>query len=380
MTRRCRALTLLVAAALLLPAASASASFTPAQESEMQRITEAWQSQIAYPGLIVGIWQRGVGSFVSSVGEADLRTGRPVRPRDHFAVGSITKTFTATLVLQLVNRGELHLQDHLSEYLRGVPLGHRITIRQLLNHTSGIHNTTNWVYQRINEQPHRNWRPVQVIRRSLDSPRYCPPGDCWVYSNTNYMLLGQIIRRVTHQRLRKLYERRIFDRVGLDETTFRPNSPVPEPAAHGYVGSKKGPKDVTDWSLSALWAAGAASSTLGDVRRWATRLATGRGVLKERMQRKRLRFVSAAPPPGARFGLGISAGELGGLGEILGFAGQPFGYDAYMYYSPSTRTTIVVLGNTSAIGEASDPVKPNPLDNEEGAPFLLALADAVASP
>jgi D-alanyl-D-alanine carboxypeptidase len=146
------------------------------------------------------------------------------------------------------------------------------------------------------------------------------------------------------------------------------------------VGSKKGPKGTTDWSLSVAWAAGAASSTLADLRRWAPRLASGRRVLDERLQRKRLRYVSAAPPPGALFGLGVSAARLGGLGETLGFAGQPFGYDAYMYYSPSTRTTIVALGNTSAIGEGSDPVKPNPLDNEEGAPFLLALADAVASP
>jgi D-alanyl-D-alanine carboxypeptidase len=265
---------------------------------------------------------------------------------------SASPTFTSTLVLQLVNRGKLHLQDRVSEYIRGVPLGDRITIRQLLNHTSGIHNTTNWVWERANAQPHRNWRPAQIIRRRL----------------------------VTHQRLRKLYERRIFDRVGLDETTFRPNRAVPEPAAHGYVGSKKEPKGTTDWSLSVAWAAGAASSTRADLRRWAPRLASGRGVLDERMQRKRLRYVSAAPPRGALFGLGVSAARLGGLGETLGFAGQPFGYDAYMYHSPSTRTTIVALGNTSAIGEGSDPVKPNPLDNEEGGPFLLALADAVASP
>lgn len=352
----------------------------------MRQAVEEYAPEAGYPGLVAGVWQRGVGSFVEATGIANLQTGAPLGAGGHYRIGSNTKTMTATLLLQLVNRGRLHLQDAVSEYVDGVPKGRRITLAMLLNHTSGIHDYRKPLEKKFFGRAHRNWRPRQIIRRNLRRPRYCRPGRCWVYSNTNYLLLGEIIREVTQRRLRKLYERRIFDRLGLKTTSFRPRRPTPRPAVHGYIGSKKGPKDVTDWNFSWAWTAGGVSSTLADMRRWARALATGRGILNKRMQRKRLRSVpmpcrpcgrpSADPPSGQvdRYGLGILEAPGGRLGELVGHDGQTPSYDSMVLHSPSAKLTFVALGNTSA---EADPVTRTPFSNNQLNDLVTQLLEIV---
>ena len=358
----------------LLGAASARADFTPAQEAQMREAVEQYAPQVGYPGIVAGVWQEGVGEFVATTGVANLRTGAAMGTGGHVRIGSVTKTMTATLVLQLVQRGRLHLQDSVSEYVDGVPKGRRITIRMLLNHTSGIHNFTQWLLDRVMRQPHRNWPIQQIVRRALERPRYCKPGACWVYSNTNYFLLGEIVREVTGKRLRDLYERRIWDRLGMGETSFHPRRPTPEPAVHGYVGGKRGPKDVTDWNFSWAWTAGGASSTLADLRRWARALATGEGILNERMQRKRLRSVPTTT--GDFYGLGILETPPGALGSFYGHDGQTPGYDSLVLYSPSAKVTFVALGNASTQDDpvTRTPFNPNELD-DLAAELLKILAE-----
>ena len=377
MTRRARALPLLVAAALLVPAASASADFTPAQEAQMQQAVDAYAPAVGYPGLVAGVWQKDVGSFVGATGVANLATGRPMGTGNaHHRIGSVTKTMTATLVLQLAGRGRLHLQEPVGQYVDGVPKGGAITIRMLLNHTSGIHNFTFWENHKIARQPHRNWRPEQLIRRALAAPRYCRPGACFVYSNTNYLLLGEILREVTGRRLRTLYERRIWDRLGMGDTSFRPRRPTPEPAVHGYFGSAEGPKDVTDWNFSWAWSAGGASSTLADLRRWASALATGRGILGARMQRKRLRTVPMPETTGDGYGLGILKTPGGPFGDFYGHDGETPGYDTIVLHSPSADLTVAAMGNTSA---GTDPVRPTPLSGQELDELAAELLQIVAA-
>jgi D-alanyl-D-alanine carboxypeptidase len=348
-----------VAGALTLVAfllgTSYAVAFPPDEEAEMQQAVEQYAAALEYPGIVAGVWQQGQGSYVASTGVADTATDRPPRAHDHARIGSNTKTLTATLVLQLVNRGRLHLADRLSEHVRGIPFGRRITIRELLNHTSGIFTTPSGLIKKFLGRPHHHFPPTQSIRRAVqDHPRYCPPGECFHYSNTNYLLLGEILKRVTHQRLRDLYERRIFDRVGLDDTYFQPRRPVADPAIHGYVAARSGPKDTVDWNLTLPCSAGAATSTLADLRRWAPALATGRRVLSERMQRKRLRTVPMPGTAGARYGLGIMQ-----IGSFFGHDGAVPGYDSFVLYSPSLKMTVAAIGNTSV---ELDPVRHTPLD------------------
>jgi D-alanyl-D-alanine carboxypeptidase len=189
----------LAAVVLTLSSSSAPASFTPAQEAQMHQAVELGSAELGYPGIVAGVWQDGVGSFEAAVGVADRASGRPLALDDRFRIGSITKTFTATLVLKLVERGRLRLSDRLSEYVPGVPLGGRITIRELLDMTSGIHNyiTPRFIANQIYRHPHRAWRPAELVRRAVGLKRDFPPGRGQQYSNSNYILLGKVIKQVT---------------------------------------------------------------------------------------------------------------------------------------------------------------------------------------
>ena len=107
--------------------------------------------------------------------------------------------------------------------------------------------------EKLFTDPHHNWHPGRIIRSDLRQPRYCPPGECWQCSNTNYLLLGKVIESVTGRRPARLYEPRIFDRVGMPDTAFRPRRPVPAPAAHGFAGEAG---ETTGWNFSWIWTAG----------------------------------------------------------------------------------------------------------------------------
>ena len=350
----------------------------------MQQAVETWKRQLHYPGLSAGLWQSGAGNFETPVGVSSRRSGRRLGLKDRFPIGSITKTMTATLVLQLVEGGKLRLRDPVRRYVRWVPHGGQITIRALLNMTSGIHNYTQGLTDAVIAHPQRNWRPVELVRRMARKPRYCPARQsgkpsCWQYSDPNYILLGQIVKRVTNRPLPTLFRKRIFEPLKMHHTTFAPrNSHPPGPVAHGYARDPETGRivDTTHWNLSYAWTAGAAISTLGDLRRWAPALATGRGLLSERMQEKRLAFVAI---PGSKgidgYGLGILEIDGGQFGRLLGHDGQPVGYDSFALYAPRTKITTAALGNTSV---SQDPIEHSSLDSDSMEILGGRLLDALS--
>jgi D-alanyl-D-alanine carboxypeptidase len=370
----------LAAGILMFSSSSASASFTPAQETQMRQAVEAGSALLGYPGIVAGVWQDGVGSFEAAVGVADRASGRPLALDDRFRIGSITKTFTATLVLQLVERGRLGLSDRLSEYVPGVPLGARITIRELLEMTSGIHNyiTPRFIANQMYRNPHRTWRPAELVGRAVALKRDFPPGRGWHYSNSNYILLGKVIRHLTDKPLAKLYERRIFEPLGMDETSFDPRTRPRGPLAHGYIRRASRILDTTDWSLSYGWTAGAATSTLADLRRWGPALATGQGVLSARMQRKRLAPLEHGVTKRNGYGLGITLLDtpLADLGEFLAPDGVVPGYDSLVAHSPSSGITVAALGSTSA---ENNPLTRSPLDRLALAAVAYGLLEPLSA-
>jgi D-alanyl-D-alanine carboxypeptidase len=368
------------AVVLTLSPSSAPASFTPAQQAQMQHAVELGSAMLGYPGIVAGVWQDGVGSFETAVGVADRASGGPLALGDRFRIGSITKTFTATLVLQLVERGRLRLSDRLSEYVPGVPLGGRITIRELLDMTSGIHNyiTPRFLANQIYGHPHRTWRPAELISRAVALKRDFPPGRGWHYSNSNYILLGKIIRHVTDKPLARLYERRIFDRLGMSETSFDPRARPRGPLAHGYIRRGSRIFDTTDWSLSYGWTAGAVTSTLADLRRWGPALATGRGVLSARMQRKRLAPLEHGVTKRNGYGLGVTLLDtpFPDLGVFLAHSGEAPGYDSLVADSPTSGITIAAIGNGSA---ENNPLTHSPLDRLALAAVAYGLLEPLSA-
>jgi D-alanyl-D-alanine carboxypeptidase len=365
--------TALLTCALVAPAGSPA--FTPQQAADLQQLLQLDQQQTGYPGEILGVWQQGNGGFVGTAGVSSLSTGAPISPRDHFRIGSVTKTFTATLILRLAQQGELRLSDHIDRFLRGIPGGHRVTIKRLLNQTSGFPDLANRFSGKILNHPHDHWRVRRLVVVSLRSqPRVCPPGSCWHYSNVNYLTLGMIAAKAGGERVAKQLRTQIFDRLDLAQTDLAPSRPTPAPVAHGYQFNAAGePADTSRWNFSWAWTAGGMTSTLRDLRRYCPALATGRRLLGRRLQRKRLDFVDVSQQtatPGAGYGLGIFALPTQ-AGVFLGHNGEVPGYDTLCLYSPQSRTTIVAFGTTSV---ELDPVSPDRIPVS----MLFTLAPAVA--
>jgi D-alanyl-D-alanine carboxypeptidase len=361
----------LVAVGLSLPAASQA--FTPQQTAALGQLLQLDQQQTGYPGEILGVWQRGNGGFVGTAGVSSLPTGDPISVRDHFRIGSVTKTFTATLVLRLVQQGKIRLSDHIDRFLRGIPGGHRVTVKRLLNQTSGYPDLANGYSRTTFKHPHKEWSVRKLVVGSLRKrPRICRPGRCWHYSNVNYLTLGMIAAKAGGEPVRRQLRRQIFARLGLSGTDFAPSRPVPKPIAQGYwYNAANIPLDTSDWNFSWASTAGGMTSTLGDLRRWCPAVATGSRLLSRRLQRKRLSFVDISQQtgtPGTGYGLGILA-VPSQAGVFLGHDGAVPGYDTLCLYSPESRTTIVAFGTTAV---ELDPVSPDriPVQMLELVPYI----------
>ncbi|WP_281261673.1 serine hydrolase domain-containing protein [Actinokineospora auranticolor] len=244
-----------------------------------------------------------------SAGVGDLRTGRPFPDRASVRIGSNTKAFAATVVLQLVAEQRVDLDAPVERYLPGVVRGNgndgaRVTVRQLLQHTSGLPD-----YLRLRDPLTNRWNhttPVELVRSAMSLPPDFPPGAGWRYSNTNYALAGMIIERVTHRSAGDEINRRIIEPLRLAGTYYPAEYEVGIRGAHprGYhtVDGKR--VDYTHLDPSWAGAAGAMVSTGEDLNRFYTALLRGR-LLPEAQLAEMKRTVPADVYPGAGYGLGL---------------------------------------------------------------------------
>ncbi|MFF3941819.1 serine hydrolase domain-containing protein [Streptomyces phaeofaciens] len=346
----------------------------PPYAGQLTRDLLARMQRLRIPGAIVSVTTPEAGTWTTALGTRDLTTGEPLRTDDHLRVGSITKTFTGTVVLQLVQEGRLSLDDPVATYRQGVPNGERITIRQLLQMTSGLYNYAEdpGFNERIDRDPAGEWTPEELLDVAFRHPVYFPPGTAFHYSNTNTVLLGLIAERLTHRPLAELFRRRIFRPLGLRETGYHPSAafPRPHPAGYQFISnvdslsapvltgrdaawadwSAGNPYDATGANLSWGGAAGAAVSTVDDLRRWARALATGT-LLSPELQRERLTFVPASDRPDAP-GYGLAVANLLGF---IGHDGQIPGFTGFMGYDPARRATLVVLANLNQSPDGTAP-------------------------
>ncbi|GGO13341.1 serine hydrolase [Micromonospora parathelypteridis] len=264
------------------------------------------------------------GRWSDASGRADLRTGRPMRADERIRIGSTTKTFTATVVLQLVAEGRLGLDTPIETYLPGLVRangydGRRITVRDLLRHTSGLPDHVDAMdWDRVDRWRYRHHSPAELIAMALAQP---PPTAGWHYSTTNYVLAGLIVERVTGHDIGVEITRRIIGPLGLSDTDW-PGDSVRIRGAHprGYalVGAE-GRRDVTEFNMSFGGAGGALVSTLADQNRFFAALLSGR-LLDPIGLAALTRTVPADPDrlwPGARYGLGIISTPLAGCGGAL---------------------------------------------------------------
>lgn len=281
-----------------------------------------------------------------AVGTADLRTGRPMSPADHVRVGSITKTFVAVVALQLVAEGRLRLDDPISTTLPGVlPYGAQVTVRQLLNHTSGVPDYFATILPLYGDDPDawlRSWQPDALVALIAAQPPLFPAGNQWRYSNTDYVLVGMAIERITGRSLAAEVQHRIITPLGLRHTSFPTNTiDLPPPAARGYLtGTGSTPIDVTAFNPSVAWAAGAVISTVADLATFYRTLLTG-DLLPNRQLAQMLTYVDAG---GFGYGLGIFTLNTP-CGPAIGHNGAIFGFGTDAFTSPDGRRQVILAHN-----------------------------------
>lgn len=207
-----------------------------AQMSEsLQRILDNKWKELELYGIQAAVrsgdfYWRGESGFADSDQEIKLNQNHIMR------VGSVTKIFTASLILKLAEEGEFDLDDKLSGWFPEYPQADQITIRQLLNHSSGIYNYTEnlWVSLETAMRPKKRWTPLEVLEKTYDQELYFSPGEGHYYSNTNYLILGLIAERTTGKTLSALYREYIFTPFELNNTYFVPFEGIPENLITGY--------------------------------------------------------------------------------------------------------------------------------------------------
>jgi D-alanyl-D-alanine carboxypeptidase len=308
--------------------------------------------------------EQGVTQAASGV--ADLRSGRPMRPWLHYRVASVTKPFVATVVLQLVAEGRLSLSDTVERWLPGIlAYGDQVTVRQLLDHTSGVPD-----YEAIGlrtlygSRPgrFRVWTPQELVALVADQPPDFPPGTAWRYSNTGYVLAGMIVEAATGHKLGQELARRIFRPLGLRDTFFPVNAPgLPGPRSRGYslpLGAEEGPLlDFTIFNPSVAWGSGNLISNLGDLERFF------RALLGGRLLPPRLLAAMTTPVPTGRpgfgYGLGLRVIETP-AGRLLGHEGAIPGFNNIVLSTKDGRRQLGVMMNeefaTPAVYEAFNQV------------------------
>ncbi|MFJ5228358.1 serine hydrolase domain-containing protein [Kitasatospora sp. NPDC088391] len=326
----------------------------PALAARLDAAIEQVRQETGTPGVTVGLWMPGRGSYVRSTGVADRETGRPMTPGLHLRIGSETKTFTVTAVLELVDQGLLGLDDPIARYLDGVPDGEHITIRQLAEMRSGLYSYTfddDFVHALLSD-PYRPFTPEELLGYAFKHANVFPPGTQFQYSNTNTVLLGLLVEKLGRMPLRDFVQERVVAPARLGRTLFPAGNELPEPYAHGYTNQTLSGdvEDATHWNPSWGWAAGAMISDLHDLHHWAKTLATGT-LLSPATQAEREKFV---PVPGFGDGAGYGLG-LFRVGGWVGHNGSLPGYETVTVYLPEQDATLVILLNTDVIHDGNEP-------------------------
>ena len=294
-----------------------------------------------------------------AIGLADLERKTPMRVGDRMLAGSIGKTYFSAVALQLVAEGKLDLDTKIKKWLGSepwfarLPNGADITLRMLMNHTSGVpeHVLDPTFIAAVKKEPDKHWSPPELVAYVLGKKPHFPAGEGWSYADTNYILAGMIIERVTGRDLYSLVKERLLDRFHLEATSPSTSRVlaglIPGHSGKGSPFGIEGPS-IKDGKVifnpQCEWAGGGFVSTSEDLARWA-RLLYGGDVLSTQSLEKLLAGVPAKTGRGDQYGLGVQI-RLSPWGKSLGHGGWFPGYLSEMEYFPATRLAVAVQFNT----------------------------------
>ena len=294
------------------------------------------------PGLVL-FARHGDDAYTIATGFSDAKTKTPMRPTDTFRIGSLTKSFVSDVVLSLTAEGKLSLGDSVSKYLPDlVPGRNKISIRQLLNHTSGLFSYTDDPTFR---QPYtegdlgHRWTPRQIVRLAVAHPPLFSPGKGYSYSNTNYVLLGLIIERVTNSTVAQELLDRVIWPLELSNTRLPADSEAP--TAHGYLKRTVNGRtiDVTQLTSAWGWSAGAIIATGDEAGKFYSELLRGRLIAPGLVDQMK------TTSKGSDYGLGLERFATG-CGATWGHDGNFPGYVVFARTSPDAKRQVILLVNS----------------------------------
>jgi D-alanyl-D-alanine carboxypeptidase len=323
-----------------------AAAEAPAWAAQLDQAVPAALKEDKLPGAIVGVWQDGKVVYLKAFGFADTKTGAPLRVDSHVRIGSLSKSFTVTALLQLVKDGKVSLDDSIGKYVEGVPGGDSITLRQLASMRSGLGDYSDVITQELYKEPGKQWTPQEVLDITFRQPRRFDPGAKFDYNNANTVLLGRVVENVSGMPLDEYFKRRIIEPLGLANTSLPANAAMPDPHPRGYGdwNPKQVVEDVTDWNPSWGWAAGGMISNAQDIAKWTRAMALGELVTPELQREREKAFPAPTEGGGAKYGLAYEIHP----GGWQGHNGRIPGFTTYPYYLPAEKLTVVLLLNTSA--------------------------------
>ena len=350
----------LLCAALLLGASVSTAQQPAAPRREpLQRTLEELRERSGAPGVTAGVGFADGSALGLAAGFADTATREPMRPSSLLLQGSVGKTYVAAVALQLVQEGRLDLDARVSRYLGDAPWFAKlpnhadVTVRQLMNHTSGIvrYEFDERFIADLLAQPDRVWRPEEQVAYLFGTDPPFAAGQGWEYSDTNYLLLGMIIERLTGSTYYAELERRLLQPLALDATIPSDRRRIPG-LVQGYAGAENpfGPAEMLADGVFAFnpqfeWTGGGIASTAEDLARWGKALYEGRA-FDPALLPVMLDAVPARLGPNTRYGLGVIVRPTP-LGESWGHSGYFPGYLTEMLYFAEHRIAVAVQVNSS---------------------------------
>ncbi|MGH4028309.1 serine hydrolase domain-containing protein [Actinomycetota bacterium Odt1-20B] len=370
-TRMARGLAAAAAAAAVTAALAAPAAQAAGGHEAKPRGHEATQRALAAavgpdaPGATAQAVDKS-RVWKGTSGTGDLTTGAPRGADDHFRIGSVTKTFVATVLLQLEAEGEIDLDDTVGKWLPGVVEGHghdgdRITVRQLLNHTSGVYDISSdpefrerVFSERFLKHRYDTWTPEQEVRIAMRHKPDFAPGQGWNYSNTNYVLAGMIIKKVTGHDYADEIERRVIAPLGLHATSLPGTDPtVPAPSSRGYKKLSDAPDaklyDLTEFNPSVAGSSGSMISDSADLNRFYAALLTGK--LLPKRQLAEMKTTVAADDEGRRYGLGLEPFAFPCGATVWGHGGDMHGSSTVAGSTADGRHALALNLNGAIDGE-----------------------------
>lgn len=310
-----------------IPAATPSTTFS-LQTARIQSMMGEKIASTGIPGVIVSV-RTNDGEWMGASGLANVATGEPMTPGLSFRIGSVTKVFTAAMILRLVDKGVLNVDDTLEKWLPelNIPNANIITIHMLLNHTSGLpeycaDDNIDGFWKPVYQDKLRNWTPEELWNLAKNSEAPKTPGSEFRYVNTNYVLLGMIAEKATGMTAGRIMDAEFFKPLGMNHSFLAEDEKIPAPASRGYAWNPEG-NEVEDivYNPSIAWTAGSMVSNENDLLTWVDALFVRKTVLKP----ETLDIMLAVAVPSTYYGYGIiSTRTKYGIfvshdGEIMGF-------------------------------------------------------------